>query len=162
MKRQWSGTDTIEFQVLPKTPEGGKGSQTIKTPSSIKIAQVESQEDNYFPSRWPPGYSKHSEQEVAQEGNNARQSQTYTKKRGYQPYDTRKSSAAWHHKTIQKSNNIRTTTLERPVENKTTGVKYSMFYYAQIFTLCSSVSLSIGNCSACVAVRKISLPQSVY
>ena len=37
-----------------------------------------------------------------------------------------------------------------------------MFYYAQTFTLCSNVSLNTGNCSACVAVRKISTSISVY
>ena len=37
-----------------------------------------------------------------------------------------------------------------------------MFYCAQIFTLGSSVSLNTGNCSACIAVQKISTSISVY
>ena len=47
MKRQWSGTDTIEIHILPQTPYG-KRTKTVKTKSS-KTAQAEIKEVSSFP-----------------------------------------------------------------------------------------------------------------
>ena len=62
MKRQWSGTDTIELYLLPQTPYG-KETQKIKTAQS-KTAHAESQDGKLFPSRYPPGYPKQIQQIV--------------------------------------------------------------------------------------------------
>ena len=43
---QWSGTDTIEFHILPET-SNGKEIPTITT--ALKTAQVKSQVDSSFP-----------------------------------------------------------------------------------------------------------------
>ena len=48
MKRQRSGTDTIEFHILPKAPNG-KGTYTHPRRYKIKTARAENQKDSYFP-----------------------------------------------------------------------------------------------------------------
>ena len=52
IKRQWSGTDTIEFHTLPQT-QNGKGTRTTKT--ALKSEKPSGQ---LFPNRWPHGYPK--------------------------------------------------------------------------------------------------------
>ena len=47
-EKQRSGTDTIEFHILPQTPNG-KGIDTQLRWHEIKTARVESQGDSSFP-----------------------------------------------------------------------------------------------------------------
>ena len=59
---RWKG-NSQEFHILPQT-SNGKGAQTMRTTSSIKQHKRKLPRGQLFPSRWPPGNHKQSEQKL--------------------------------------------------------------------------------------------------